>query len=125
MCLDKLQNFKIKSNIGYKEFSQKDDGHLDFENFGNKKRIPIGKWINEKDYRTREDRFIKKVFAGKGDGQYELGFHFFLRQDTYGNRRKIKFRGILAKGYQYGERVIVAKEIYIFPIKTKKRSIKL
>jgi len=115
MCLVSISKYQVKTTIGYKKFDN-NNGHLFFQFRGRMQQLPIGKWIKEIDYRSRDDIEIEWIHADR-EGKYHPGFHVYL--DKYGdtNLRKVKFRNILVKGWQSGSKVVVAKEIYIFPLR--------
>lgn len=129
MCLSIINN-KIKFRkehghlVGWKAFSYSFPGHhLKALYFGGDKRYPIGKWVNEKDY--REACSEETIALYREVGRYKTGFHIMSRQDDAiswgGTIRKVHFRKVAAKGYQGGASVFVAKEMRILSRKEEKR----
>jgi len=118
MCLENLENFKVKLNedgigTGYKVFKLK-EGELRGEIVTQGRARPIGTWLKEKDFRAISDEKI--------DGRYKQGWHIFLRRQSalewgiYGGLiiKRVKFRDIVATGRNVDRnRVVVAKEIFI------------
>ena len=111
MCLDKItrKSNLAKTGVMWKVF---DDygGELEFE-FYNEPKAMRGKWLTSTD---------EELFAT--NGIYEGGFHGFVRKrdaKTWADQEdekvivKVKFRNAVAKGTQFGQDVLVAKEIYI------------
>lgn len=81
--------------------------------------IPLGKWVNERDYRGC-DETIETLPCDSQDWCYQKGFHCFLdvdeaRAETDSNciMKKVFFRNPVATGTQWNCRMVVAKEIYI------------
>jgi len=111
MCLDRKSNWhkKVKvSRIGFKEFRRNDEGRLVFRYFG--ERVKSNTWLKAK----------QKDVVSSNNSRYKTGFHIYIvnnRQykNLYGHIYKVKFRGIICSGHQNGKRVIVAKEMFVFP----------
>ena len=122
MCLDIVRiPRKLKADgTGYKIFNKTRGGKIYFSyNVGKKVPLPIGKWINEKDYRTRWNRDKERIIT-PSCVPYPMGFHVYRNKKLstmfiYCNRAviSVKFRKACAKGLQGGRNVIVAKEIFI------------
>lgn len=121
MCLETLQNFKVKLNkdgigIGYKVFKLK-AGALYGEIVRKEKVRRVGVWLKERNFRAPKGSNLKMI-----NGKYKEGWHIFLRRRSaydWGIEeglviKRIRFRGIVAKGRNVDRnRVIVAKEIFI------------
>jgi len=112
MCLDYLDNtieLQREGNhyVGWKKFSN-NYGHPCLRFFCGR-RVPVGKWIHEKDY--RELPLQKHILASSGES-YPTGFHIYIKDPRIGCR-KVYFRQTVAKGHQYSSPVVVAKEIFI------------
>lgn len=126
MCLDFRAKKRFKYNkengyfVGWKKFTLGDSAGLHFTNQGIETRVPVNRWIHEKDYRRCKD--IKTIEYGKNK-QYRTGFHIFV--DIPSNiyytieLRKVYFRDITTHGYEAMERVVVAKEMFILPVRGK------
>lgn len=132
MCLEIITTpKKLKSEgTAHKVFRKTTSGNLYFQySFtGKQVSLPTGKWINEKDYRSRDNKQIEKIGAGRIVAThprlfYPKGFHAFLNKEKAKDYVRhyfyrdvlipIKFRKACAKGKQRGINVIVAKEIFI------------
>jgi hypothetical protein len=115
MCLLTSARYRLKNSIGYKEFDY-NKGRLHFKFFNCYKRLPIGKWLKEEDY--REQKSVDRIGYQNISKWYKTGFHIYvdnpLYAGIYSGIRKVKFRKVVAKGWQDGRKVIVAKEMYIF-----------
>ena len=128
MCLDRLKKFRITSNIGIKFFIPDNHYHLHSSVLYGKK-LPVGKWINEKDFRIEDDCGlpIKKLLTRHEVGNfYKTGFHVYYKYGVSNPRyrRLVKFRKIITTGIQDQREVIVAKEIFIIPKKDEHKYIK-
>jgi len=126
MCLYKFGKFNTRKKIGFKIFN--DENHyLSSYIRGSMKRLPVGKWLNEKDYRDKTDFNMKYLRTEDKYENYKFGWHiyYYKSDENYFSswcvKRKVKFRKIVAKGYQDGKRIVVAKEIYIIPLKKMKK----
>lgn len=119
MCLDRLENFKVKLHdgigTGYKVFRM--DGKLYGEFARRTKERRVGVWLKERNFRVLKTSSLVRI-----KGRYKHGWHIFLRRkaaydwgiDTDLVIRKIKFKGIVATGRNLDHnRVVVAKEIFI------------
>ena len=140
MCLDRLAashilnlfKLKRKDREGYKVFEISKNGQLYGEVFGDGKRRPVGKWLHEKDFRDEEDK-SETVIHHAEHSSYPMGWHIFETKQAaieWEDRsfslmgcviRKVRYRKVCAVGYQRG-RVIIAKEMYIIPIKELKNA---
>jgi len=96
-----------------------------------------GIWLKEEDYRGKRGLLSDEIeFPYCEESSYLKGFHVYLypiisqleiRDEarfkkerirySYRVRRKVYFRKVVAHGYQNKQKVIVAKEIYIVPLK--------
>ena len=123
MCLTKLEDFELKSDIGYKTFSKKDGRYYSFK-FGT--LFHIGK--------TKEDQNDEMLECGileRMGGKYRTGFHLFANKEGAEKLRefikiiykdlvicKVRFEDVVAKGkMEEGdlklEKCIVARKIEI------------
>ena len=119
--LDKRSQTLIKRGFGWRVFGKNYKGELLSTLQGNFKPMPINRWLDEKDFRNKEHnkkRYLYIMFRYP----YPYGFHIFLtRKDAiaWANETceyitlKVKFKNIVAQGYQDGRKVIVAKNIMI------------
>jgi hypothetical protein len=130
MCLEKQGDFKISHYIGYQIFKEK-RGRLyplifdrEYELTQKRKTVPIGVW--------EIDRNIYQITNENGI-QYPAGFHILLsiEEAIKFNEsqtidipspilytevlKKVKFSKVVAKGYQDGVRVVVAKKRMVIP----------
>ena len=122
MCLQKIEDFNVKSRngvgFGWKIFTEY-NGELSGEYYCSKKR-PINRWIKEGDFRS--GCFTNKRFK-KIESRYPFGWHIYA---TYKDARnyagharswckikKVKFRDVVATGYQASRKIIIAKEMLI------------
>lgn len=105
--------------VGYKEFNQDGGNYIyplyfDSEN----KRIPLKKWVHEKDWRNEDYGSIHaEAFP---NNLYPCGWHIYLKPE--GGSRKVYFRKVVRKGWQINwnfrsEPAVVAKEMYVIPVK--------
>ena len=126
MCLTILDDYEVKQDYGWKVFWKK-EGKLCADLFPHLP-YPVNRWIKEKDYRALSGRREYIRFPNTSI-RYPMGFHIFLKKkDARGWKnwwneriRKVKFRKIVAKGWQRGMKVIVAKEMLIIPEKKNRR----
>ena len=119
MCLDKLAKFN-PCKIGYKTVDKYCDGNL-WGVFFPTKPLPQNVWLKEGDYRWGWDKG-KKTIQGK-DCSYPFGWHVYHRKrDAIKHAKngcgldfcvKVAVAEPVAVGYQYGEKVTVAKRIEI------------
>ena len=123
MCLQRLDDFNVKLNkddigSGWKVFVDGNCGKLHGE-YHNSGERPTNKWLNEKQFRGMgfTNPRWKKIMS-----RYPFGWHIFPRKEDAVKWicgsftkviKKVKFRNVVATGYQIGYKVIVAKEIYI------------
>jgi len=130
MCLDKKGHYLLpRRKEGWKVFSGDLEGRLFGFIMSITQARPEGKWIREKDY--RENWSSSRIRHGE-DFDYETGFHIFLEKPKIVECRtmqirKVKFRKVVARGYQVIEqqkegeairelvKIVVAKEIFILP----------
>ena len=54
MCLTVLEDYPVKRNYGYKVYNTGALGALHTE-FGSYQDLPVGKWLDEEDYRPMVD----------------------------------------------------------------------
>lgn len=127
MCLTKLGKFKVKLDengvgTGWKVFAKmKNKLYLDFR--GTQHPRPKNQWLNEKDYRWKEDKVRGRIYYD--NFKYKFGWHIMKTKRSaekwmegafFGNGdvvMKVKFRKVVATGIQMKKQVIVAKEIFI------------
>ena len=129
MCLDKLA-FKFEKEYGYyvgwKKFNYI-NGHNRFQVYGG--RVPISKWLDEKDFRpfpNREHIPVDTIYDS--EHLYKTGFHVIIGytdnrelEIDYINFRKVLFPttkrdgGIVAKGYQHNKEIVIVKKMIVVP----------
>ena len=120
MCLDKICDFEVKTDIGYKIFINYNTGEYYLPLKGNGCVVPINQWVKEKDYRPQMLKCCRTVPMGK----YPFGFHIFLSRKSAASYRfshthscsiikRVRFRNVVAKGLQGQRRTVVAKEMMI------------
>ena len=118
MCLSRLEKFPVKSNFGWKCFWKNGNGGL----IGpfNAYKFPVNTWLNAGHPLPRKSTHL--------DAQetYQAGFHIYATRDDArrsgnGYIRRVKFRDVIATGYEGEEKVIVAQEILVLPIKKRSK----
>lgn len=120
MCLERLGAFE-PCKEGYKVVRAFQNGRICCEIRGNKKELRVGRWLNERNYRSPLLVNNDDINEMCGGAVYPFGFHIYHTEETanlwnISNQRvvKVKVRYPVAVGYQIGdEMVTVAKEIKI------------
>jgi len=120
MCLDNLGKFPLNVRFGYKVFHRSIDKKLGFVLRGNNKHVYLNRWLNEKDYRDKQFKKNEYLISDAGS-RYRFGFHIFLtdadaflyRASSCSEIRRVTFRQMLAKGYEFGRRTVVVKEMKV------------
>lgn len=131
MCIVVDERVEAKeSGFGYKVFRRQweetpEKFELVGEYCGLHKSRPIGKWLKAEDYEPDEQEQAVPVY--EPIQFYTPGFHIFLnRKDADSWRmiggselrmRRVKYRGLIAKGDKDTRACVVAKEIFIIPLK--------
>lgn len=122
MCLDKITKrhrlFK-KRGHGWKYFLNVINGVGSYH-YSNNQKLPLNKWLNEKDY--REDIFAKLMIVYTGI-DYDFGWHVFLEKPDLIPRDAILKRVEYKSCHTLGEQqffansipTIVAKYMKILP----------
>jgi hypothetical protein len=130
MCLDFKAKKKFKYTkengyfVGWKVFYLSDSLGLYFAHQGRDSKVPVNKWLNEKDYRRYKT--LKTLHYYNFRSHYRIGFHIYLnpQEPRYGEEcRKIYFRQPVAHGYELEDKVVVAKEIFILPVRGKPKCV--
>ena len=106
-------------NVGYKVFFVS-EGKLHGEWRGTGTVRPPNKWLHEKDFRIDEKE--NRIYC-PDKTSYLSGWHIYVAYPFKGplgtyheqSYKKVLFKTPVAKGYQFGEQVVVAKWIYILP----------
>ncbi|MCK4826409.1 hypothetical protein KA005_62275 [bacterium] len=131
MCLETLKDFKVKLNeqevgLGWKVFKFSANKSLFGQFCGTFLERSRGKWLREEDFRpSMEENICKKWMDIYG--KYRTGWHVFHSRESARSwkRRwtgdiknkmvvKVKYRNVITLGFdQHGNKVIVAKEIFI------------
>lgn len=131
MCLDKIITHRVKSTgFGYKVFSV-NNRVIRSRDINNLSSLPIGKWINEKDYRPLGSlqfkhlatHTYKEFLFWSYKQKYKCGFHILMRRvDAViwsGNKEEsiyeVEYRKAHTLGIQDDYHIIVASEIRILP----------
>ena len=127
MCLDKLKDFKVKQTEGYKVFVIDKKGAIHSRFQRTHIRFKVNRWIRAK--KSGEYTDLSEP--------YTTGFHIFLRKEDalkwHGNTiyhyatiiKKVKFKGIVAKGVEDSAEIIVASEMLILPdVKRRKKAVR-
>jgi len=123
MCLERLADFKVPDpGVGWKVFfADKDEPHI--SGFFTCEYSVFYEWLPENWYRI--DNIETLLAYGRDEisiQQYLIGFHVFLNKDdaegfweSYENTfiLPVRFRYIVATGYQDDKKVVVAKEMMI------------
>ena len=119
MCLSYLGDYRhinLDKGVGWKFFKINEKGKLKtpyllFE-------FPINRWV--------KDKAVKKIkFGLRRDQTYPAGFHIYLTKKDADDMsfcrgtivKKVKYRNVVAKGYQGKHKVIVAREMLVIPNK--------
>jgi hypothetical protein len=131
MCLDVTTKMKFKYSkengyyVGWKDFNLDISSGLHFQNQGTPGKIPVNKWLNEKNYRQYKN--TKTITLYNDTKYYKTGFHIYLiehKVSSYSSRcRKVYFRKPVAHGYEVYDKVVVAKEIFILPLQGKPKCV--
>ena len=119
MCLEILDNFKIKRYVGYKVFYVSSSGKLYGELKARKKLRKPNTWLNS--YSFSKIPSVVLLFPDSDtNGRYTNGWHIYLRrkdavviQLEYYTVKRVRFRKVVAKGREVGCKVVVSKEIFI------------
>ena len=112
MCLTRVDETpKMTEGEGFKRFLKCPRGKLGGY-FFNGPRLVEGRWLR--------DRSKKTIMAMQTGKEYPRGFHVketasWGSCDLVYTNRRVSFRKVVATGEEYGETVIVAKEMYIHP----------
>ena len=126
MCLSYVDEIpqKHRARRRWKLFSQDEDGILYsfyFSTYADpnrliKKPIPVGVWLNEKDFRPhRSDHILSDIGV-----RYEVGWHCYEERPftaEMSNIREVHCRKIVATGKQGRRDVTVAKYMMVLPFK--------
>ena len=118
MCLEKLKNFQVNKMEGYKVVKKR-FGKFHTEIKGERKPLPLRKWLNADDWKNTPQVYINTAFGN----EYRLAWHIFITKkgavmwcEEGDFVVKVEFRKIRAKGTQshYGSyHVVVAQEMMI------------
>lgn len=128
MCLETLSSKKPKSSgVGWKEFFRTHNRRLCGQFFTDNKPRPVGRWLNEKGYRSRIRKEVNTIRVDDSKKRYPRGWHIWTEQppqvfSTTFVVRKVKYTKALVLGSQGGKGVIVAK--YIFILKSRRRRLR-
>jgi len=120
MCLDKLADFKISKYEGWQVFTGDEKGlypwyrSLEYHKAMKRTTIPMGEWQEDKN---------NYLILANDSRTYQTGFHIFLRKKdaetwvegspSHFPIRKVKFKKVVAKGFQDGRKVVVARERFV------------
>jgi hypothetical protein len=104
----------FKKRYGWKVFLQDDDtGELLFEyqSYKKSRKVPRRQWL--KTY-TRKTELVYNYNIDKWT-RYPLRFHIYLERPSPvdGIVKKVRWKGLVAVGYQYGLRVVVANQLKV------------
>jgi hypothetical protein len=113
MCLDKLENFNLYRRYGWKMFREEYKGELH----------PIYKYpdslFEENTWISDYIEFNITAFSGI---TYPCGFHLYVCKRVVQKYivgmlsitwRKVYYKNVVAKGYEDGRKVIVARDIFV------------
>lgn len=116
MCLDNLAKFNIKRYVGYKVFFKSNTGKLSGEFKALHKSREVNTWLNSSNF----SKTVSLRLECDPSLKYPNGFHIYLLRNNAGENifrdhiiKRVRFRKVVAKGFQYGCKVVVAKEIFI------------
>jgi len=131
MCLDSLADFEVPDpGVGWKTFIVKDEWPKEGPASDSPHILPwvrgdiysvFYEWLDEKDFREegyKEEECLYTNTCFVGNHFYPFGFHIFLnKEDTLYSINAVvlpvRFRHVVATGYQDGKKVVVAKEMMI------------
>lgn len=114
MCLHKIEKFKVHNYCGYKVFLEYEDTPLESLYFDLDKLF-IGTWLQSTN---------TTIYSGN-DERYQSGFHMYLTlraakrvTETFHSPKiikiyRVRFKKVVATGFEGRERVVVAKEMLI------------
>ena len=129
MCLDRLADFEVPDpGIGWKTFIVKDEWSEKGPASDNPHILPwvwgdiysvFYEWLDEKDFREerhKEEEFLYTYF--EGNQPYPFGFHIYLEKEDIPCSLNevvfpVRYRYVVATGYQDYRKVVVAKEMMI------------
>ena len=119
MCLDRLADFEIPDpGVGWKLFSiEESKPHI--SGFFTWEYSVFYEWLNEKDFRNKAQAEKCLYTYLEGNQPYPFGFHIYLDklEDVYCSIDEIilpvRFRHVVATGYEDRKKVVVAKEMMI------------
>ena len=118
MCLDSLADFKVPDpGVGWKVFSiEESKPHI--SGFFTWEHSVFYEWLDEKDFRNKAqaEKFLYTYL--EGNQPYPFGFHIYLEKEgilytLYEVILPVRFRHIVATGYEGDKKVVVAKEMMI------------
>ncbi len=107
-----------KWKVGYKIFRAK-NGSLFSQIFNSKIEFPIQRWVHEKQFRRSQRQ--KWIQTNWNSDRYQIGFHIWCNRTGARNFspernmeiRKVKYRQEVAHGYQWSNKVVIAKEMLV------------
>ena len=118
MCLDKLADFEVPDpGVGWKLFSiEESKPHI--SGFFTWEYSVFYEWLNEKNFRNKAQAEKCLYTYLEGNQPYPFGFHIYLdKEDILYTLNEVifpvRFRHIIATGYEDGKKVVVAKEMMI------------
>jgi hypothetical protein len=135
MCLSRIMNQRERNRtrleidekgsiVAYRKFDKNSRGEL-FPVFNsNGKTIPIGQWLDEKDYRKKERLTFNNpdaIMAGRGGVLYWKGWHAFMDREevtlfTGAMVAKVHLKGLVDMGYQEGRPCLVSRYMKVVEI---------
>ena len=127
MCLDRLDDYEVKQDYGWKMFYLEEGDELFSTNYGDKP-YKTNKWHHEKEYRDKAHKKRKYLLTEcPPEEKYRYGFHIYLKKKDAKELQwfpseaiqKVRFRNVVAKGWEAEAKVIVAKEMLIVPERRK------
>jgi len=126
VCLERLDNFRIKRKRGWQLYAKGEDGIRPlylvwhYAHFGG--RLPLKEGVWEVDPRPHT-HILRTVTV-----QYPSGFHLFVRKKdavrwmewlrergVEVTMRRVRFRQVVARGWWAGKKVVVVRERFIEP----------
>ena len=111
MCLDTVDKKTKQYEKGWRRFRIRNGKlyplYMDTATVG-QKHYPVNRWF-------RDVRKRPATIEARDGTRYPCGIHFYEGDDDFRfyNMYKIKVRNVVASGWQDGNRVGVAKEIFI------------
>jgi len=127
MCLDNLADFEVPDpGVGWKVFSVNEGNpHISSPYINSVYSVFYDKWLSESWYRYYQSQEVMVCYDKNWDSiiQHPIGFFIFLNKkdadfysDVHSDKHivlPVRFRHVVATGYESDKKVVVAKEMMI------------